>query len=161
MKTILTRRTFLEKSSKGIVVLTSIPHLFKDEISSVFAMPNAEEMNLMNYYDHFGVTESDIREVMTAALSQGGDYCDLYFQHKISNSIGLEDKSVNRASSNVDFGVGIRVLKGDQTGFSFTEEITTQAMKLAAKTAANIANSSVSASPAELKLHKTKNYYPI
>jgi len=115
----------------------------------------------MNYLDHFSVTESIIREVMSEALVQGGDYCDIYFQHKFSNSIGLEDKSVNQAYSNVDFGVGIRVLKGDQTGYSFTEEITPKAMKLAAKTAANIANENKTFQPFELKIHKTPNYYPI
>ena len=72
----------------------------------------------MDYFDHFSVTKSNIKEIMSEALSHGGDYCDIYFQHKISSSIGLEDKSVNQAYSNVDFGVGIRVLKGDQTGYS-------------------------------------------
>ncbi|MCK4825832.1 TldD/PmbA family protein, partial [bacterium] len=79
----------------------------------------------------------------------------------IVNYIGLEDKAVNRAYSNVDFGVGIRVLKGDQTGYSFTEEITPAAMKLAAKTAANIADTSKKYQPVSLKLHKHPNYYPI
>jgi TldD protein len=91
----------------------------------------------------------------------GGDYCDVYFQHVISNAIGLEDKKVNRAYGSVDYGVGIRVLKGDQTGYSFTEEITPKAMKLAAKTAANIASSGGSAKSMELKLHNLPNYYPI
>ena len=73
----------------------------------------------------------------------------------------MEDKAVNRAYSDIDFGVGIRVLKGDQTGYSFTEEITPKAMKLAAKTAANIANDSKKVDPVQLKLHEHPNYYPI
>lgn len=149
------------KGSKGLAAAGMVPYFLKADLGKAFAMPKADEMSLNNYYDHFGVTESLIREVMSAGLSKGGDYCDVYFQHKISNYIGLEDKAVNRAYSNVDFGVGIRVLKGDQTGFSFTEEITSQAMKLAAKTAANIADSSQKVSPAPLKLHEHPNYYMI
>ena len=83
------------------------------------------------------------------------------FQHSIGNYIGLEDKDVNRAYSNVSFGVGIRVLKGDQTGYSFTEEITPKAMKLAAQTAANIADSNKIVNPIKLKLRSTPDYYPI
>jgi TldD protein len=44
--------------------------------------------------------------------------------------------------------VGIRVLKGDQTGFAYSETITLDAMLNAAKMAANIANSSSSFNPA-------------
>jgi TldD protein len=98
---------------------------------------------------------------MSEALSRGGDYCDIFFQHQINNYIRLEDKAVNQAYSNVDFGVGIRVLKGDQTGYSFTEEISPKAMKLAARTAANIADSSKEVEPVELKLHDHPNHYEI
>ena len=151
----------MEKGSKGLVAAGMVPYFLKANVGRAFAMPNANEMNLQNYYDHFGVTDAVIREVIANGLSKGGDYCDVYFQHKIGNYIGLEDKAVNRAYSNVDFGVGIRVLKGDQTGFSFTEEITPQAMKLAAKTAANIADSSKKVDVVPLKLHNHPNYYPI
>ena len=57
--------------------------------------------------------------------------------------------------------MGIRVLKGDQTGYCFTEEITPKAMEMAAETAANIAKSGKTVPPQELKLHKTPQYYQI
>ncbi|MCP4570495.1 MAG: TldD/PmbA family protein [FCB group bacterium] len=128
---------------------------------AALAAPAAEGMTLAEYYDHFGVNETIIREVMSAALGRGGDYCDVYFQHTIGSYIGLEDNLVNRAYTSVDFGVGIRVLKGDQTGFSFTEEISPKAMKLAAKTAANIASGPSSPAPSSLNFHETPSYYPI
>ena len=118
-------------------------------------------MTLDEYLDHFGVTKAQLNEVMAVGLSRGGDYCDVFFEHTIANYIGLEDNDVNRAYTNVDFGVGIRVLNGDQTGYSFTEEITPKAMKLAAQTAANIANSAAKTKVAELKLHDHPNYYKI
>ena len=45
----------------------------------------------------------------------------------ISNTLSrttcsLEDGKVNSAYSNIGFGVGIRVLKGDQTGYAYSEE---------------------------------------
>ncbi len=124
-------------------------------------LPEAGAMKLKDYYAHFELTEAMVREVMDAALSQGGEYCDVYFQHTLSNYIGLEDKAVNRAFSDVSLGVGIRVLKGDQTGYSFTEELTPKAMKLAAKTAAAIANGVKKAGPQGLSLHEHPNYYPV
>ncbi|MHC4159540.1 MAG: TldD/PmbA family protein, partial [Planctomycetota bacterium] len=87
--------------------------------------------------------------------------CDVFFQHHITDSIGLEDNIVNRANCKVDFGAGIRVLKGDQTGYSFTEEITKEAMLSAARTAAAIADSTKKVKPIECKSHNSSNYYPV
>jgi len=58
-------------------------------------------------------------------------------------------------------GVGIRVVKGDQTGYSYTEDLSLKSMSMAAKTAANIANGTKTVAPVELKLHDTPNYYLI
>jgi len=121
-------------------------------------MKNIKLSNLLNL---FKVDKNIINKTMSIALEKGGDYCDLYFQNKIANYISLEDKSVNRAHTNINFGVGIRVIKGDQTGYSFTEEISPKSMKSAAQTAANIANGTKRISPFELKIHKAPDYYPI
>ncbi|MCK5222005.1 MAG: TldD/PmbA family protein, partial [Candidatus Aminicenantes bacterium] len=147
-------------SAKGAAA-ASIPLFFGNNINMAFGkeMPGSSELG--NYYNHFGVDEKMIQDIFSTALSYGGDYCDIFFQHSINNTIGLEDKQVNRAYSNIDFGVGIRVLKGDQTGYSFTEDISAKAMKLAAKTAANIASGSKRVDPIDLKLIKPKDYYPI
>ena len=155
------RRKFIENTSKGLAAAAFIPYFLGGNVTKAFGMNSNENARLDDYYKHFGVTEKIIQEVMAEALSRGGDYCDLYFQHKILNYIGLEDKIVNRAYSDIAFGVGIRVLKGDQTGYSFTEEITPKAMKLAAQTAANIANTSKKYKPVQLKLRETPSYYPI
>jgi len=157
----ISRRSFLEKSSKGMIAAAVIPYFLKEDIAKAYSFRKGNEMKLADYYAHFGVDEKIINDVMAEALSRGGDYCDLFFQHNIGNYIGLEDKAVNRAYSDVAFGVGIRVLKGDQTGYSYTEELTPNAMKLAAKTAANIADSGKTVPPVEFKLRETPNYYPI
>ncbi len=95
---------------------------------------------MKDYLDHFEVTTEMLQKVVAAAMSKGGDYADLFFEHTTSKSLSLEDGKVNRAGSNIDFGVGIRVLKGDQTGFAYTETVSLDDMLNAAKLAANIAN---------------------
>lgn len=157
----ISRRSFLEKTSKGLVAAAAIPYFLKGDVVKAFVPNNGKEMKLPEYYSHFGVDEKIINEVISEALSRGGDYCDVFFQHKIGNYIGLEDKAVNRAYSDVSFGVGIRVLNGDQTGYSYTEDLTPKAMKLAAKTAANIANSGKTVQPVKFKLNNIPDYYPV
>ncbi|HDR52278.1 MAG TPA: twin-arginine translocation signal domain-containing protein, partial [Mariniphaga anaerophila] len=117
--------------------------------------------NVKYYLDHFEVSTEMLQQVIAAAMSKGGDYADLFFEHKKSNSLALEDNKVNRAISNVGFGVGIRVLKGDQTGFAYSETITPEAMLNAAKVAANIANQSNGYTPVEVAEKIPANYYHI
>jgi len=160
MREKMSRRDFVKSSSCAAAATLAIPAMFAAQPKKAFAGPG-ETMKTEDYLQHFGVTEKDIQDVIAAGLSMGGDYCDVYFQHNIYNYVGLEDKAVNRASTNIDLGVGIRVLKGDQTGYSFTEEITPKAMKLAAKTAANIASDAKKVGPVQMQTQSTPNYYPI
>jgi len=157
MKTGITRRSFMGTSARGII----IPTLVGVGVNNLACGPSPEEGTVTDYMNHFGVDEKTIQEVVSSALSKGGDYCDVFFQHTISNNLSLEDDIVNKAYSNIDFGVGIRVLKGDQTGYSFSEEITPEAMKMAADTAANIADSGKAIQPVGLEYHKTPDYYPM
>ncbi|MBP1616645.1 MAG: peptidase [Bacteroidetes bacterium] len=110
---------------------------------------------------HFGVSMEDLKKVLAAALEKGGNYADLYFQHTRSNQISLRDGEVNRAASNVDYGVGIRTVAGDQTGYAYVENTLPEDMVRAAKTAAGIA--SVAKQHKEIKLTEKyfHNYYPI
>ncbi len=117
--------------------------------------------SVKNYLDHFEVSAEMLQKVIAAAMGKGGDYADLFFEHKISKSLGLEDGKVNRAYSNIDFGVGIRVLKGDQTGFAYSETVTLDAMLNAAKLAANIANSKAKSIPVDINEKIPSNYYSI
>ena len=157
----ISRRKFLKNGAVGMAGAAMVPYFLTSDLEKAFALESPKDLSLNDYFSRFGVNEKIIREVMAEALSKGGDYCDLYFQHSMVNYIGLEDKSVNRAYSILNFGVGIRVLKGDQTGYTFTEEITPKAMKNAAKTAANIANSSKKVDPVVFKTHNHPNYYAI
>ncbi len=113
--------------------------------------------------NHFGVSESNLKIVLAAALEKGGDYADLFFEHSYRNNIGLQDGAVNRASSNIDFGVGVRVLAGDQTGYAYVENISLDEMLKAARTAARIASGTTAVqTPANLTEEMVQhNYYGI
>jgi len=128
-------------------------------IRSGFAGVGAGDNPYNFYFQRFGIDEDMIRKVMAEALHYGGDYCDLFFQNELSNSIRLQDNIVNSASTNVTLGVGIRVLNGNQTGYSFTEDISLASMKAAARTAAGIASGSAKAAPQTFNATKLMNYY--
>src|SRR6516165_6304154 len=54
------------------------------------------------YFSRFGVNERLIQDALGVALSKGGDYADVFFQHKVGRTMALEDGEVNRAYASVD-----------------------------------------------------------
>lgn len=110
---------------------------------------------------HFAVSREDLLKVVTEAMSKGGDYADLFFENTFSNSISLSDNQVNRTASNIDFGVGIRVIAGDQTGYAFVENTDLPSLLTAARTAASIATSTKEQNPVEIKDTVFTNRYRI
>jgi TldD protein len=94
----------------------------------------------IGYFARFGVTEALIARTLEAALSRGGDHADVFFQHRVGSDLGLEDGAVNRAHASVELGVGVRVVRGDQTGYGYTEDLSLPALLECARTAAAIAD---------------------
>jgi TldD protein len=116
----------------------------------------------IGHFERFGITERLIAEALSAALSRGGDFADLFFQHRIGTDLALEDGAVNRAYAGVELGVGVRTVKGDQTGYGYTEELTREAILAAARTAAAIADASARPGPVELALGRAPaDRYPL
>jgi TldD protein len=113
------------------------------------------------FESEFGVNDAICRKALDKALSRGGDFADLYFEYTVSNVVGLEDGKVNRAYAGIDLGVGIRTVKGDQTGYGFSQELTEEAMLAAAATAATIADGSPKPAASEFIRPRTDNYYPL
>src|SRR5262245_15216916 len=89
---------------------------------------------------YFGVGPAEMERVLGMALSKGGDFADLFFEHRVNSSLFFEEDIVKNASRGIIQGVGVRVVKGDQVGFAFTEDLTLASMTEAALTAAAIAN---------------------
>ncbi|MFW6123622.1 MAG: TldD/PmbA family protein [Acidobacteriota bacterium] len=119
-------------------------------------------MKKRDYFEReFGLTDQIYHKVLGKALSRGGDFADLFFEHTVSNWIILEDGKVNRAYCDVALGVGIRTVKGDQVGYGFTQELSRKSMLKAASTSAAIASGEAKPFLGKLVDLKTKNYYPL
>lgn len=87
----------------------------------------------------FHVSQEQIRKILEAALSKGADFADVFFEYRISSNLSFEEDIVKTARRGIVSGVGVRAVKGDQIGFAFSEELTTEKMVAAAKAAAAIA----------------------
>lgn len=86
-----------------------------------------------------GIDEDICRRLLEVALSSGGEYADLFFEYRAAGSLFFEDGITKSASRGVSLGLGVRVRKGDATGYAHVEDLDFEAMRRAAHTAAQIA----------------------
>jgi TldD protein len=77
--------------------------------------------------------------LLSIALDAGGDYADLYFEFRVSADYALEEEQVRTLGRGITLGLGVRVTKGDATGYAYTEDLAWEKMAHAAKTAGQIA----------------------
>ncbi len=101
------------------------------------------------------------RRLLNAALQAGGDYADLYFEYRTSADYVLEDQRIKTVGRGVSMGLGVRVTKGDATGYAYSEDLSVERMEHAARTAGQIASGGGSAVPMAIEPVAVPNYYPV
>jgi TldD protein len=79
-------------------------------------------------------------KLLGVALGRGGDYADLFFEYRAAGGFVFDEGILKSASRGVSMGLGVRVLKGDATGYAYVERLDWDAMRRAADTAAQIAS---------------------
>ena len=120
-------------------------------------------MNTYSHYlDIFKVTEQQLQSLVGTALSRGGDFADLYFEHTTFFNLILRDGNVSSGGFHTDYGVGIRVLKGEKTGYAYSENLEISEMIKAAEAASAIAQAGGSSlSYGRVSARTTPDLYPM
>lgn len=85
------------------------------------------------------IDAAQCERLLGIALAKGGDYADLFFEYRAGGGFSFEEGILKSASRGVSMGLGVRVQRGDATGYAYVEDLTWEAMKRAAETAAQIA----------------------
>lgn len=111
--------------------------------------------------NHFRVTINDLESIMAVAMERGATYADIYFEHAYSNNVRLIDNNVDNASSNIEYGAGVRVVVGDQTGYAYTEIATVDELLKAARMANRIASNREKYNNVNIQELTNPNRYPI
>ena len=108
-------------------------------------MCNNMMLNVKGYYlDLFKVDEGQLSKLVREGIRGGGSYCDLFFEYSTYNELLLRDGIVSSGGFHEDFGVGIRVLKGERTGYAYSESTDMRSILEAVGAAAKIAVSNTS-----------------
>ena len=113
------------------------------------------------FIEKLGLSERLMERCLGEALSAGGDYADLYFESVMSTSLGIDEGLIKTASQGISVGCGIRVVSGERTGFAFTDDLSSERLLKAARTAALIASGPAKEIVSGFRHIETPSLYPI
>lgn len=148
----MNRRRFLKRGVEAGTLIVSFPFLK----NSLFGPPEALFSDKAPAA--FILPKDDLRRLLEIALGRGGDFAEIYMEYTVSNSIGLDENVISSAVRNIDMGVGFRVLKGETTGYAFSDVLEFGQLRAAAETAALVA-SGTAAPVRSFKTIKPPSYY--
>ncbi len=86
------------------------------------------------------IDQDVLSRVLSTAVKGGADFAEVFAEDKRSTSAGLDDGRIEQVTSGRDRGAGIRVVKGDTTGFAHTADLSEAGLLAAAQSAAAAAS---------------------
>lgn len=128
------RRRFLGNAVAGGAVLTMPAFLAGCGVLPAIDMASPPPPN--PYLDWFGIDESVLQRTLRALTANGADHASLYFQHRRTQVVTLNDGEAAQPDASILQGVGMRVDDGDTAGFGATEDLTIESLQQAAAAAA-------------------------
>ena len=80
-----------------------------------------------------------LARVLSRALRRGGEFADVFFESRLTQTFRLQDGVIREASAVVMRGAGVRVVAGPSAGYAYTDDLDEPALMLAAEAASLIA----------------------
>jgi len=75
-----------------------------------------------------------LSRILKSALSRGGDYADVFIEHIEPMSIQLEDDKIEKLSSGVNAGIGVRVVFGEKSAYAYSNDFSEDSLFSVAET---------------------------
>ncbi len=96
-----------------------------------------------------------VEDLIHAALSTGGDFAEVFVEDRFNSNLSYVGGNMKSIISGKDFGIGIRILKGLQSVYAYTNEFEREPLLGVALEAAQ----AITGEPSTLTLDLTKEAY--
>ena len=96
-----------------------------------------------------------IEDIISAALSTGGDFAEVFVEDKFNTHLSLVSGNIENSMSGQDFGIGIRIFNGLNSVYAYTNETNSDRLIAAAKEAAQ----AIRGQQKDIVLNLTKESY--
>ena len=146
----ISRRTFLRR---GALISTAVlggtlgPSLFFPRHADAAIMGIGKELrDVLN-----GET---VNQILIEALRRGGDFADVYAEQRFRTSIVLDDGKIDSVTYGYPRGAGVRVVRRNQTGYAFSDDVEFNPLITAAQVAAAVVENQSPVTPVNVTPRK-------
>jgi len=103
--------------------------------------------------------KEELQKALGAALAGGAGFAEVYLEHRITDSVRIEEQLVREASRGITSGAGVRAILGDKIGYAYSDGMDPASILEAARVAGEIATKGGRATPVDLgKVTRAKPY---
>lgn len=100
-----------------------------------------------------------INDVLLAAVSTGGDFAELFIEDNLQNSMSYIGGQLESTQSGRDFGIGIRIFKGTNAIYAYTNSFKKEDLIITAKKAASAISGLKNDISFDLTMQKVENIH--
>jgi TldD protein len=102
-----------------------------------------------------------VERLLSLAMSRGGDFAEVYAERTVVTSLSLDEGKIRSANSSETTGVGVRVIKGSQVGYAYSDDLDDAALTRTAETASRIADGHGEPPPVKVSRRHAPEHYRI
>lgn len=102
-----------------------------------------------------------VERLLSLAMARGGDFAEVYAERTVLTALSLDEGSIRSAQVSETTGVGIRVVKGAQVGYAYSDDLDDAALTRAAVTASQIADGHGEPPPVKVSRRAAPEHYRI
>ena len=107
------------------------------------------------------IDDSFLQELLKKALSHGGEYADIFVEHKETTSIQLEDNRIEKVVTGSISGIGIRLIYKGKTAYAFSNDFSKNILLDLAATVSKAAADTVLDVILDMKQQRPETISPI
>ena len=89
-------------------------------------------------------------KILKKAFSSGGEFAEIFVEHKKPVLIHLEDGKIEKVITGIDYGAGIRLIYHGRSAYAYTNDLSEESLMRAAYEVSRIASNSVKDSVIDL-----------
>lgn len=105
--------------------------------------------------------ESVVKEVLEAALSGGAEFAEIFLENRKNTTIQLLGGDIRSAIGGRDYGLGLRIIKGIQSVYAYTNDTTRENLLAMARSSAQALKGDTLHKVLDFDKKKPETYSPI
>ncbi|MDD4212901.1 MAG: TldD/PmbA family protein [Bacilli bacterium] len=107
------------------------------------------------------LNKKTIKQILQTCLATGADFSEVFIEKSISNVYEMTKDKVTKASTNYIYGIGVRVLKGVEEAYGYTNDLSMKSVHALATRLASSFTGEVKQLDFAWKTAKKRNIIPV